>query len=74
MRLNTVELDERTARALKLAAKVNALHKEIRAFVGEANLGYDDGIMEVRRIASEGVIEKTLEVIAEEESNRPVKQ
>jgi len=68
MQLNNIHLDERTEKALRLCARINVLHQEIKAFVGEANVGYDEGFCEVRKIASEGVIKATRDVIAEEQA------
>jgi hypothetical protein len=66
MKLENIQLDDRTERALRLAAKTYSLHAEIKRFVGEANIGYNDGISEVRRIASEGIIEATKQHIESE--------
>lgn len=70
MQLNQIPLDERTEKALRLCARVSELTQEMRRFVGEANLGYDDGLCEVRKIASEGVIKATRDVINTETASK----
>jgi hypothetical protein len=66
MQLNEIELSEKAETALRLCARLAELKKEIKAFVGEANLGCDEGVYELRRIASEGVIAATNQIILEE--------
>ena len=66
MKTNKIELDERTEKALRLCARLAELKKEIKAFVGEANLDFDEGIQSLRQIASDGVIASTQRLMLEE--------
>ena len=67
MQLGNIPLDERTTKALMLCAERSDLMARIKSFVGEANCDHNgDGSLELKQIASNGIIEATKQHIAQE--------
>lgn len=65
-----LELEGNRERALKLVMEYWDVQERIKKFVGEANCGYDgNGYSELRKIATDGIIEAAKEQENENESN-----
>ena len=63
-----LELNERTARAVELVIRRQQVAKEIAAFVGEADLGWDDGLVKLREIATAGLTQAAREQLPDQQS------
>ena len=63
-----LELNERTARAVELIVRRKQLSKEIAAFVGEADLGWDEGLVKLREIATDGLTQAAREQLSGQNS------